>query len=282
MLVLLAAALSPAGCDTDGPAAPPGPEELTLGSALVTAALQGSLREAAVHLNNYGAEDEERTDSWHRSNDSFLRFGPSLGGAEVRFTIPESESKRGPFRFLYYVNDVNVQSDSITVGLAPDSLYWLLAVRLPFEEDGDEFKGHCLTDSFLSRGQGCLGSKDRIAPDVDMADAFVEVRLRPVVQDGGLGFEAVAAAFDGTLQAGGVCNIDVAGVGFDVCGALTGYEGEIRGALTSTVLDGFNRPDLQAQVAAGIRPILDAFGIGRVVYLRRAGDDLVVGHVPAS
>jgi len=65
-----------------------------------------------------------------------------------------------------------------------------------------------------------------------------------------------------------------------VCDALAGYEGAIRDALTGTVLTEFNRPDIQTQVAAGMRPFLDALGIGAVVSIHRAGDALVIEHFP--
>ncbi len=264
------------GCDGSGPATP---EETTLDVAFVRSAVQSSLRGTAVHLNNYGAEGEERERSWHRADDAFLRFSPGLGGAEIRFDIPESRTDRGPFRFLYYVHDLNVLADSIAVAVEDDSQALHLVVRLPFEEEGTEFKGHCLNTSFL--GGGCLGSKDRAAPDVHLRRARLALTLRPVVvAGGGLSLEALGARFEGQIQAGGVCNVNLGVVAFDLCEALAGYEGSIRDQMETTVLVEINREDVRAHLAAGIRPLLDALGIGEVVFVYRSGDALVVGHHP--
>ncbi len=266
-------ALLPAGCDGNGPAPP---EETTLGVAFVRSAVESSLRGTAVHLNNYGSEGEERAKSWHRSDDAFIRLSPALGGAEIRFDIPESRTDRGPFRFLYYVNDLNVLADSIAVAVEDDPQELRLVVRLPFEEDGTEFKGHCLDTSFL--GGGCLGSKDRAAPDVHLRRARLALTLRPVLVGGGLSLEATEARFEGEIQAGGVCNVNLGFVAFDVCEALAGYEGSIRDEMETTVLAEVNRADVRAHLAAGIRPLLDALGVGEVVFVYRSGDALVVGH----
>ena len=265
-----------AGCDSDG-MDEPAVEETVLRASLVQIAVQGALQETAVHLNNYGEEGEERENSWYRSHDSFIRLGASLGGGEFRFDIPESRTNVGPFRLLYYVRDLNVLSDSVTARVEPDSLDLFLTVVLPFEDEGREFKGHCLSETF-GVVTGCLGSRDRIAPDLELDDAGLQLTVRPVVVDSSLAFEAAAVQFDGTVQAGGVCDIDLGVTHVDVCDVLTDYEKDLQRELERLAFESLNDPAIQVEIAAGLRPFLDGLGIGEVVYLERAGPDLVVGH----
>jgi hypothetical protein len=253
------------------------PVETRLSITLLTTALEGGLRETEVHLNNYGQENEELPESWYRSNDAYLRLGAGLGGGEIRFGIPESRSARGPFRFLYYVQDVNVVADSVAVTLPGGPQDLTLTVRFPFEEEGTEFKGHCLTSS----GGSCLGSKDSIAPDIQLDDAYVDVLLQPTVTAGTLTFDVVDVRFAGDVQAGGLCNINLGFFAFDLCDTLGRYKDQITTAITTTVFSAFSEGDLQGQVAAGIQPFLAALGIGDILSLRREGAELVIVHQPS-
>lgn len=275
-LLLLALIGCDSGMDMMAPDEKLEPIETRISVALLTTALEGGMRETEVHLNNYGQENEERPESWYRSNDAYIRLGAGLGGGEIRFDIPESRSARGPFRFLYYVQDVNVVADSIRVTLPGGPQDLLLTVRFPFEEEGTEFKGHCLTSS----GGSCLGSKDRIAPDVQLDNAYVDVVLQPTVAAGTLTFEVVDVQFVGDVQAGGFCNINLGFTSFDLCDALGNYENLITTEITTTVFSAFSEGDLQGQVAAGIQPFLTAFGIGDILSLRRDGAELVIVHQP--
>ncbi|HMB90658.1 MAG TPA: hypothetical protein VKP65_07415 [Rhodothermales bacterium] len=275
LLLLLALVGCDSGTSMDEPDVM-GPVETRISVALLTTALEGGLRETEVHLNNYGQENEERAESWYRSNDAYIRLGPNLGGSEIRFDIPESRSARGPFRFLYYVRDVNIVADSVAVTLPGGPQDLLLTVRFPFEEDGTEFKGHCLTSS----GGGCLGSKDSIAPDIQLGDAYVDVLLVPTVAAGALTFDVVDVQFVGDVQAGGFCNINLGFIAFDLCDALGSYKDQITTEITTTVFSAFSEGDLQGQVAAGIQPFLTAFGIGDILSLRRDGAELIIVHQP--
>lgn len=276
--VLLAAVLALGGCDGT-PSGPAPPEETRIEVPALRQALEASLRGLEVHLNNYGSEGAEREHSWHRADDAFLRLPPALGGATFAFDLPESRSVAGPFRLLYYVNDVNVRADAVTVEALPDTVAGLLQVFLPFEEEGKEFKGHCLSRTFLGT-RGCLGSKDRIAPDIELDAAGVALTLRPEVFEGGLTLAAEAVVLRGTVQAGGVCRIDLGVASFDVCDTLAGYENDLRAAVEERVGAALVQADVQAEIAMALRPVLDAFGIGTVVYVEREGAALVIGHTP--
>lgn len=276
--LLLAATLVLAGCDA-GPAGPPPVEETRLDVPALRQALASALGGLEVHLNNYGPEGAEREHSWHRTDDAFLRLPPALGGAVFVFDLPESSSRAGPFQLLYYVQDVNVRAGDVTVEVLPDTVAGLLEVFLPFEEEGKEFKGHCLSHTFLGT-RGCLGSKDRIAPDVELDDAGVALTLRPEVLGGSLTLAAEAVALHGTIQAGGVCSLDLGLASFDVCDTLAGYEDDLRAQVEQRVGEAFVAAGVQAEIATALRPILEAFGIGTVVYTRREGAVLVIGHQP--
>lgn len=268
LLLLLAT-----GCDsTESDATAEGPIETPLDAALLETVLQMQLRAAEVHLNNYGEEDEERDNSWLRSEDAFFRFG----SAELRFTIPESRTRAGPFRLFYYVRDLNTFNDSATVSSVISADEITLVARIPFEQEGTEFKGHCLTSTFLGT-RGCFGSRDRIAPDLQLSDASIELLLRPVVLNGSLSLEAVAVAFEGTVQAGGICTIDL---GVDVCDVLTNYKETIRETVETLVLDELRQEAFQAFLAAEVQPLLGALGIGEVLALRVEGEQLIIVHSP--
>ena len=276
--VLLAAVLVFGGCD-GAPAGPAPPEETRVAVPALRQALEASLRGLEVHLNNYGPEGAEREHSWHRADDAYLRLPPALGGSVFRFDLPESRSVAGPFRLLYYVNDLNVRADGVAVEALPDTAAGLLRVFLPFEEEGKEFKGHCLSRTFLGT-RGCLGSKDRIAPDIELAAAGVALTLRPEVFEGGLTLAAEAVVLRGTVQAGGVCKLDLGVASFDICDTLADYEADLRAQVEQRVGAALVEGEVQAEIATALRPLLDALGIGTVVYVEREGAALVIGHTP--
>ena len=192
LLVLLAGGLI-GGCEVAGPEEEPASEtqETTLQASFLESAVETALDGTEVRLNNYGTRDEERPDSWQRSDDAFIRLGPTLGGTEFRFTLEESRTNAGPFRLLYYVQDVNVLADSLVVTLTDDTTAVLLDVVMPLEENGAEFKGHCLSTLF-GGVRGCLGGSDSSAPDVQLDDGALVLTVQPIVFDGSLTFEVVA------------------------------------------------------------------------------------------
>jgi hypothetical protein len=238
--------------------------------------VQDQLRQVDLRLNNYGRRGEERADSWHRADDAMLRVGTQA----MRFTLPEAVQPLGPFRLLYYVQDVRAAPDRITV--APDTAAGaeLVAVTLPFEQEGAEFKGRCLSETIFGT-RSCLGSTDDAAPDLEWDAPALRIVLRPVVYQAGLSLEAVRVDANGAVQAGGVCALRLGGHDLDVCDRVSGYRDEIRSVIEEQVLTELRRDDVQALIAAETRPLLDALGIGQVVGLRVAGGELVVQHRPA-
>lgn len=267
-----------AGCDlVDDGEAVPRERETALPMTQVARAVQGQLRQMDLRLNNYGRRGEEQADSWHRADDAVL----AVGGREVVFTLPEAVQPLGPFRLLYYVQDVRAAPDRITV--APDTAAGaeLVAVILPFEQEGAEFKGRCLSETVFGT-RSCLGSTDAVAPDLEWDAPALRIVLRPVVYEAGLSLEAVRVDASGAVQAGGVCALRLGGYDLDVCDRVSGYRDEIRSVIEEQVLTELRRDDVQALIAAETRPLLDALGIGQVVGLRVAGGELVVQHRPAA
>ena len=94
-----------------------------------------------LRLNNHGPRHGS---SWHVPNDSFVRLSRNLGGDEQRFDIDEFKKKIGRRRYLYYVNDVNL----LDIRVSTDNQTFVLS--LSFDEEGNEFKGHCLIKRLLS------------------------------------------------------------------------------------------------------------------------------------
>ena len=98
-----------------------------------------------------------------------------------------------------------------------------------------------------------------------------------MVLNGSLSLEGVAVAFEGTVQAGGVCTIDL---GVDVCDVLTNYKDTIRETVETLVFDELQQEAVQAFLAAEVQSFLAALGIGEVLALRVEGEQLVVVHSP--
>lgn len=283
---LLALILLLAGCeltgsnDDDDRDAAPQIEETLLTEVFLQTAMTEGLRGTVVRLNNYGDKGEEQEDSWQRSDDALVRLSPTLGGDEFRFTIAESRTDVGPVRLLYYVNDVNALTDRLTAFVADDTLAVLLTAVLPLEEEGAEFKGHCLLRAF-GGVRACLGGSDGAAPDVQLRDGRLALTFRPLVLDGDLALDLADVAFEGTVQAGGVCNLGIGGTRVDICNAVAGYKDDLRTAFQTLALDALGTDAVRQATAAGLRPFLDALGIGEVMELRREGSGLVVVHRPA-
>ncbi len=263
-----------AACDTGAGLPEETTEEATLGAVLIERAVQGSLRATTLRLNNYGTEDEEQRESWLRSNDAVLQFGET----EIRFSLPEVREKQGPFAFLYYVQDLNARPDAITVTSQSDSSGLRFLVEIPFEEDGAEFKGHCVSSGWV--GSNCLTGRDRAAPDVQWDAVHLTLVLEPVVFEQGLSMAVTSVALGGTVQAGGVCNLGLGGVRFDVCHLLTDYKDVLQPTIENLVYEELHREAIQRMVAHEVRPLLNALHIGDVVALRTEGDVLFLTHRP--
>ena len=287
LLLLLIALLVWNGCDSGGTGALTDEEEEPVDQiqetvlpdqflqTVIATALQGS----EVHLNNYGDRGEERDDSWLRSDDAWIRLGSELGGEEIRFTIAESRTSVGPWRLLYYVQDVNLLADSIAVQVAEDTTDILLNVILPLEEEGAEFKGHCLT-TLLGGLRSCVGGSDATAPDVQLDEPAVVLTLQPAVLDSSLTLEAAELRLEGDVRAGGVCDLSGLGISFDVCDTIAGYRDNLRTQFESVALEALNQESVRRQIAAGLRPLLTAIGIGQIIELRRESSAVVVVHRP--
>lgn len=292
-LLLVGCDGSPGALEPDTPAVERAPSRAPVATASVPLSLllplvQTQVRGAEVVLNNYGPRT---TGTWHRPDDARLRIA-GLGVEDVTFNIPESRIRLGPFRLYYYVQDLRVIADSIEI-TADETLAEVLPVgtpaqplrltlRFPFEDEGAEFKGRCLSQTVFGTGP-CFGSTDSAAPDIEFDDGALVITLETTVRpDSLLGLQAVGARLEGTVQAGGVCNLNLGGRSVDLCDRLVSYKQQIRLALETTALTALNASDVQDGLATSLGSLLASVGIGPVVEARYGEGALIVQHVPRT
>lgn len=241
--------------------------------ALLTSLMEGCLRGTQIHLNNHGPR---HGDSWLVANDSFLRLSGCLGGEETRFTLPEHVEDgrlRPRVRMLYYINDLNLQG--IDVGTEGRSF----KLTLQFDDAGTELKGHCIKRELIGNGwKDCPVGTDQGAPDIQIQRARVHVFLEPSAYLGGISFGRVQAQFEGTIQAGGGCDV----LGIDLCEKLAHYKREVRQQIEQAFTTLINRGSTHSAVARTFREILDARGIGEVRSASIEGGQLIIISSPVE
>jgi hypothetical protein len=230
---------------------------------IVIASLIGSAFEGmAIHLNNYRPERHsfEGRDSWHVPNDSFIQMPVSRGGAITNFTL--LEVSQGPLR--YYVRDLNLRRISSRAERGA------FVVSLFFEDSGPhEIKGHC-SNTTRSIDIACPAGSDSTAPDFEINQARLDIRLTPARGAGGsISYGSVRANFEATVRGAGVGSV------FE-----TRVEGEIKRAVESIVIGIVDQPGMRAAVADELAPQLRRAGIGDVTNVRMDGRDLIVESYP--
>jgi hypothetical protein len=233
-----------------------------INSSLLAAAIETVFSGTAIHLNNFTATSHPVAgrDSWHLANDSFLTRSPAMGGGIVRF--PLAEVSRGPLR--YYVRDFNLSR--ITVTPEADAF----RVSIHFENHGpEEIKGKC-SNTTASIDPACALGSDSTAPDYEINNARIDIRLPPVRDaEGSLTYGAARVTFEGSIESGVVGNI------FDTV-IKRSIRAEIEPMITRLVDD----PVLRRTVARSLRPALDRAGVGTVATVRFEGRDLVIESYP--
>jgi hypothetical protein len=172
---------------------------------------------------------------------------------------------------LYYMNDVNLQL--IDVGTEGRSF----KLTFQFEDVGTELKGHCIKEELIGGGwKDCPVGTDKGAPDVQIQGMRVHVLLEPTAYLGGITFGRVQVRFEGSIQAGGICNVH----GIDICDRLGHYKREVQQQIEQAFSNLINRGSARPAVARVFREILDARAIGEVRSARIEGDNFVITHSP--
>lgn len=233
-----------------------------LNASLLAAAIETVFSGTTIHLNNFTSTSHPVAgrDSWHLPNDSFLSRSAAMGGGITRF--PLAEVSRGPLR--YYVRDFNLSR--ITVTPEADAF----RVSIHFENNGpDEIKGKC-SNTTASVDPACALGSDSTAPDYEINNARIDIRLPPVKDaDGNLTYGPVRVTFEGSVEGGGLGDI------FE-----TLIKRSIRAQVEPMIMRIVDDAALRRAVARSLRPALDRAGVGTVATVRFEGRDLVIESYP--
>lgn len=190
---------------------------------------------------------------------SVVRFPTELrsrGATDRSFSVPSVEVESSTLgdalqgilvpggsrvdKVKYFVNDINLNSIALSVSGGQ------LVVSIGFESGGSEMKGEALlcilppldpvTGLILGTLDACATRDwdDGLAPDVNVNNATVTVRLSPVASDGALQLSSISGAFNADFQ----INNRIGQKVFEDMG----YETRVRSAINdglNNALDGF-------------------------------------------
>jgi hypothetical protein len=238
-------------------------EERHVNGSVLTASIEGAAKGTEMKLHNYGFKIG---DSWYAKDKSYIKLGPGLGGQKLVFGFGGAE--QDPWR--YYVRDVYMSSADATL---TDTQ---IRLRLHFEDEGEELKGHCST-SKIAYELACLVGDDKAAPDVDMTNIWLDVLFTPGVDNKGRVVVVSASAnFHADLQAQGVCNI------VDICNLLTGYKTNVEKSVNATIIGLITSPLVMDSVSNALATAMAKLKIGYAIDARIENGDLVVKHIPGK
>lgn len=228
--------------------------------------VSGFFYDTEIRLNNHGPKRKtKKSYTWYKHNDSYVQLNQAAGGRRVTFTIDPLNVQ--PWRF--YVHDINLQN------VRASAEGGRLKLSFNFEGRGPEIKGQCAGGG--AKDAACVLGRDDSTPDAEITGRGgtfgVEVLLRPVLRAGSLSYGPVESRFRGQLQVQGICNI-----GVDVCNAITGYKSRFYSLVNGALRNALNDDRLRDLLARELRPVLDSWGVGRIVELRTEGDTLVITH----
>lgn len=236
-------------------------EERRIHGGVLAASIEGAAKGTTAKLHNYGPRHDN---SWYAKDKSVITLGPGLGGMTLTFGFGEAVQE--PWR--YYVRDVHLASLDASLTASQ------IRLRLRFEEEGEELKGHCATDNYAYKTL-CLIGDDKAAPDVDMSNIWLDLLFTPGVDDKGrVVVVASTADFNADLQAQGVCNA------VDICNLLTGYKTNVEQAVDKAVVGLVQDPVVMTSVSNALAAAMLKLKIGRALSAQVDNGDLVVRHIP--
>jgi len=182
-----------------------------------------------------------------------LAAGSSLtiGGSSIALPVPARTFVVGGTTYAYYVNDLN--SGPITISAVPSALRF----TIPFKTDGPALVGKCVTGFCLS---------DSILPEIQWTKSVVTFDLTPVWINGDLSLDLKQVNIGGTFTpdcnaaggifSGGLCDI--------VLSKARTATRTLKTDLDATLKDKVNAPDVQGQIATGLRNYLKIGPLGQV------------------
>lgn len=248
-------------------------KSLTMNNAtLQLAATALGLAQTQIHLNQ-------------GNNASSITFSPAMvaaGASSRTFTIPNIEGRVPaggkiaahillpfggfPEKAKYYVN--NVDSNSVSAGISSGQL----VLTIGFEGGGSEIRGElkyceaavlgqCITDSWY----------DDLAPDVQVNNARVVVRLTPVVSNGSLSFSSASASFDANFEIGGDLEDWLVNL-------VTNYRAQVRPTVSQALTDSVNRAVVRNAIGSALMEQLRGLGVNRVTSVSTSGGNITVRY----
>lgn len=193
--------------------------ELRISGAELAALLERSFTGTVIRLH----QDENVSGAMRAG--SFLRLPPTLGGTEVRFSIPPREQVLAPgVRARFAVNDVRSES-GVVAGLKPITVRATQAafnIAIQFEDADAEIV------SLRAEGRAARVSR-WLVPDVEVNDISLRVALLPRTGPRGeIVFLPPEVIFIGNVQAGGVGSLRILGREIDLLHQVTDYRDEIK------------------------------------------------------
>jgi hypothetical protein len=217
------------------------------------------------------------------ANASTLTLPAGLGGpATLTFTIPDWEANvpKGekiaqtlllpgtgfPERIRYYVHDFN------TNGAAASVSGGQLVIAVTFESGGAEIKGKVRWCDVGAFGACASASwRDSLAPDIQIDNARVTMRLTPGMSAGALTFPSGQVSFDASVQIGSdFANWIVPG--------LRGYAGQLKTAVGNGVSARLNTAGVRNAIAAAVMGRLSALGVQNIISVTPAGNQINVEY----
>jgi hypothetical protein len=244
---------------------------LAINNALVTLAFDSlGLSPSFLHLTD-GA------------NASSLTLSAGLGGpTTLNFTIPDWEANvpQGekiaqtillpltgfPERARYYAHDLNTNGVSASISGGQ------FVLGVTFESAGPEIKGKIRWCDLGAFG-ACASSswKDGLAPDVQIDNARVTMRLTPGVSAGALTFPSGQVSFDADVQIGNdFANWIIPG--------LRGYAADLKTAIADRVTSRLNTAAVRNAIAAAVMGRLRNLGVQTIVSVTPAGNQITVEY----
>jgi hypothetical protein len=192
---------------------------------------------------------------------SLLEFGPALNRKKVTFSVPEKRVDLGLLGTLIYSpNGIFIRDTSVR---ATAKEY---EVVLYFASDGPALKGK---HSWLGDGG---------APDINLDNAHVIVRMRPVARDGKITFQKPTAMFYADMRTEGL-SFNVLGRQVDLVQSATGYRDQIKNAIESQLVAALDGSGARQLLSDRIQDIVQAEAAkfnAKVTGLGLSGMDLAI------
>jgi hypothetical protein len=229
-------------------------------SGIIIGQIKNALKGLSIHLNNHGKkhDDPNHHKSW-LVQESYIIWNKQ----RIDFFIPELEKEINRRKYYYYVNDFNLKDTEVSV---KDNK---LQIRLMFETDKHELKGHCLIKRRKAFGgwSSCPAGSDKAAPDFDFVNPELVATAELIPHRGSLSIDNLNIDFTGKAKINGPLVV-FSKMASDM----------IKKELKKHIDQLVNRYNFKDDIADYIRPQLDSLGIGYVVDVKIEGRNFIITY----